>query len=96
MELFDSTLKYTNARKDKLAVFDGNILVGAQSNEDENGTKTMVTFRRVKKPEGTKIGDENNDFLDVEGYAFHFNRIESIDVVIKVLEEIKTSMKNAL
>jgi len=96
MVLFNRILKYTNKIEDQLAIFDGNVLISAIENPDENNVKTMIGFRRVDKPQGKKIGDsDDSQFKDIQGYAFHFQRIESVQVMIYALEEVKESMINA-
>lgn len=94
--MFTETLNYATGSKDKLAIFDGNILIAAQSNPDENHTKTMVTFKRVIRPTDKEIGDYSlkGEFDHIEGYAFHFNSVESVNVLLECLQEVKASMLN--
>jgi hypothetical protein len=95
-ELFTNTLKYKNGVEDKLAIFDGNILVGPVKNTSY-GVDTIIAFRRVEKPDDKSIGDRDDGrFSHVSGYAFHFENINSIQVVIDALEEIKADMHRYL
>ena len=96
-KLFNEKLNWLDGTFDKLAIADGNLLVGAQSNPDENGVKTILTIGASVKPDGLMIGDMEPDVgvVRYDGHAIHFCKPSSVQVFIDALEEIKADMLKA-
>jgi hypothetical protein len=92
--LFNTKLTYTDGIEDKMAIFDGNVLIGAVENPTEGNIKTMIAFRRGQRPEDVQPGELNpyGPHHMIPGYAFHFNEVVSVETMIRVLEEIRLDM----